>query len=85
MSANQNEAAVAAALAGLGIVATTRERCRAELEAGTLVELRPDWDRGTMDIHAVFASGRAAKPAAKAFAEFLAEALNPPRGGVRTT
>lgn len=84
MSANQNEAAVAAALAGLGIVATTREGCRAELEAGTLVELLPDWDRGTMDIHAVFASGRAAKPAAKAFAEFLAEALNPPRGGVRT-
>jgi DNA-binding transcriptional LysR family regulator len=37
VSANQNEAAVAAALAGLGIVATTREGRRAELEAGTLV------------------------------------------------
>ena len=72
-------------MAGLGIVATTREGCRAELEAGTLVALLPEWDRGTIDIHAVFASGRAAKPAAKAFAEFLVEALNPPRGGVRTS
>ena len=42
VSANQNEAAVASAVAGLGIVATTREGCRAELEAGTLVELLPD-------------------------------------------
>ena len=83
LSANQNEAAVAAAVAGMGIVATTREGCRAELEAGTLVELLPEWDRGAIDIHAVFASGRAAKPAAKAFAEFLVGALNPPRGGVR--
>ena len=83
VSANQNEAAVAAAVAGMGIVATTREGCRAELEAGTLVELLPDWERGSIDVHAVFASGRAAKPAAKAFAEFLIEALNLPRGGIR--
>jgi DNA-binding transcriptional LysR family regulator len=78
--ANQNEAAVAAAVAGLGIVATTREGCRAELESGALVELLPEWDRGSIDVHAVFASGRAAKPSAKAFAEFLIGALNPPHG-----
>lgn len=84
VAANQNEAAVAAAVAGLGIVATTREGCRAELESGALVQLLPDWDRGSVDVHAVFIGGRAAKPAAKAFAEFLLEALNPPRGGVRT-
>ena len=84
VSANQNEAAVAAAVAGLGIVATTREGCRAELESGLLVELLPEWERGALDVHAVFAAGRAVKPAAKAFAEFLVEALNPPRGGLRT-
>jgi DNA-binding transcriptional LysR family regulator len=84
VSANQNEAAVAAAVAGLGIVATTRVGCRAELEDGRLVELLPDWDRGVIDVHAVFASGRAAKPAAKAFADFLIEALNPSRGGLWT-
>jgi len=81
--ANQNEAAVAAAVAGMGIVSTTREGCRAELESGALVELLPEWDRGSLDVHAVFVDGRAAKPAAKAFAEFLAGALNPTRGGVR--
>ena len=84
VSANQAEAAVAAAVAGLGLVATTREGCRAELESGRLVELLPEWERGAIDVHAVFDGGRAPKPAAKAFAEFLVEALNPPRGGVRT-
>jgi DNA-binding transcriptional LysR family regulator len=78
--ANQNEAAVAAAVAGLGIVAMTREGCRAEIESGALVELLPDWSRGDIDVHAVFPGGRAAKPSAKAFAEFLVEALNPLRG-----
>ena len=82
--ANQNEAAVAAAVAGLGIVSTTREGCRAELESGALVELLPDWDRGSIDIHAVLPSGRAAKPAARAFTEFLVETLSRPPGGVRT-
>jgi DNA-binding transcriptional LysR family regulator len=71
VTVNQNEAAVAAAVAGLGIVATTRAGCRDELESGALVELLPEWDRGAIDVHAVFASGRAAKPAAKALAEFL--------------
>ena len=78
--ASQNEAAVAAAVAGLGIVATTREGCRAELESGALVELLPEWDRGSIDVHAVFVGGRAAKPSAKAFAEFLIATLNPPHG-----
>jgi len=80
---NQDEAAVAAAVAGLGIVSIPREGCRAEIESGALVELLPDWDRGSLDIHAVFIDGQAAKPAAKAFAEFLVGTLNPLRGGVR--
>jgi glucosylceramidase len=33
-----------------------------------------------IDVHAVFVGGRAAKPSAKAFAEFLVEALNPRAG-----
>ncbi len=71
VTASQNESAVAAAVAGLGIVATTYVGCRAELEAGTLVAVLPEWDRGAIAVHAVFASGRAAK----AFAQFLIEAL----------
>ena len=74
--ANQNEAGIAAAVAGLGIISTAREGCRRELEAGTLVPVLAQWNRGEIDVHAVFAGGRAAKPAAKAFAEFLIEALD---------
>jgi DNA-binding transcriptional LysR family regulator len=80
VQANQNEAAVAAAVAGLGIVATTREGCRTELESGALVELLPEWSLGSIDVHAVFVGRRAVKPSAQAFAEFLIEALNPPHG-----
>ena len=71
----QNEAAIACAVAGLGIVSCTLAACRRELAAGQLVRLLPEWSLGTMALHAVFAAGRAAKPAAKAFAEFLVEAL----------
>ncbi len=70
-----NEAALAAAVAGLGIVSTSLEACRRELESGALVRLLPEWDAGSIDLHAVFASGRSAKPAARAFAAFLAGQL----------
>jgi DNA-binding transcriptional LysR family regulator len=70
------EGAIAAATAGLGIVSTTSPACRKEMGEGKLVRLLPDWDMGSFDLHAVFASGRAAKPSAKAFAEFLREALS---------
>jgi DNA-binding transcriptional LysR family regulator len=70
-----NEGAIVAAVAGLGIVATTLLACQRELASGALVRLLPDWDMGSIPIHAVFASGRAAKPAARAFAEFLMQEL----------
>jgi DNA-binding transcriptional LysR family regulator len=78
--ANRNDAAVAAAVAGLGIVATTRAGCRAELESGALLELLTEWDRGSIDVHAVCVGGRAAKLSATAFVEFLIGALNPLHG-----
>lgn len=67
-----NEVSTEAAVAGLGIVSMTLMGCRREMEAGTLVRLLPDWDMGDIELNAVFAAGRAAKPAARAFAEFLA-------------
>lgn len=66
-----NEGAIAASVAGLGIAAMTLPACRAELDQGQLVRLLPDWDMGAYDLHAVFASGRAAKPSARAFTDFL--------------
>jgi hypothetical protein len=35
----------------------------------------PDWDAGTVELNAVFAGGRAAKPSARAFLDYLLAAL----------
>jgi hypothetical protein len=35
--------------------------------------LLPDWDLGNIEAHALFASGQAAKPAARAFVEHLVQ------------
>lgn len=65
----------AAAVAGMGIIWATRPACREELASGALVRLLPDWDMPPLPLSAVFAGGRAAKPAARALADFLARQL----------
>jgi DNA-binding transcriptional LysR family regulator len=70
-----HEAAVAAAVAGLGILSGGFLGCRAELASGALVQVLPDWNMDRIDVHALFPAGRAAKPAARAFADYLAGAL----------
>jgi DNA-binding transcriptional LysR family regulator len=75
ISTNVNEGAIAAAVAGLGILLTSSRGCRAELSNGTLVHVLPDWEMGSVEINAVFAAGRAAKPSARAFVDYLAKAL----------
>lgn len=69
---NAAEAAAAAAIAGLGILSTGQGGVQAELEAGSLVRLLPDWEIGTSDIHVILPAGRAAKASARAFADFVA-------------
>jgi DNA-binding transcriptional LysR family regulator len=66
-----NEGATASAVAGLGIAVSSEASARAELEAGELVRVLPDWDFGSMEINAVFVSGKTCKPAARAFTDFL--------------
>jgi DNA-binding transcriptional LysR family regulator len=66
-----NEGAVAGAKAGLGIAAVALNCVRGELDSGTLVRLLPDWDFGSMDVTALFVSGKTIKPAARAFTDFL--------------
>lgn len=78
LSATVNEVATALAVAGLGIVAMAGLGCRRELEDGRLVRLLPDWDMGMAELHAVFAGGRAPKPSARAFVDFLAGSLAHP-------
>jgi DNA-binding transcriptional LysR family regulator len=70
-----NEGAIAAATVGLGIMSTVSAGCAIELTSGALVQILSDWDMGMVDLHAVLPSGKAAKPSAKAFAEFLVATL----------
>jgi DNA-binding transcriptional LysR family regulator len=79
LSVSANEAATAAAAAGLGIAQMGLVGCRREIEAGLLERVLPDWDMGLIDLHAVFPAGRAAKPSARAFADFLDRELSPRR------
>jgi DNA-binding transcriptional LysR family regulator len=75
LTVSSNEGAVAAAVAGLGIILTSYWGCRAELESGALVRLLPDWKTELVKLHGVFPAGRAAKPAARAFVDYLDGAL----------
>jgi DNA-binding transcriptional LysR family regulator len=78
-----NEGATASAVAGLGIAASSENSARAELEAGKLVQVLADWDFGSMELNALFVSGKTIKPAARAFADFLFTELRAPGQGRR--
>lgn len=75
ITVNVNEAATAAAVAGLGIASTGTWGCRKELKNGELVRVLSGWTMDPVEVNAVFAAGRAAKPAARAFADFLEKSL----------
>jgi DNA-binding transcriptional LysR family regulator len=80
-----NEGALTAAVAGGGIVLSSYDACRAELERGVLRRVLADWDMGLIEVHALYPGGRAAKPAARTFGDFVAaemrviDYLNPSR------
>jgi DNA-binding transcriptional LysR family regulator len=69
------EAATTAAVAGLGLLSTGDLSVLTELENGSLVRVLPEWEMGSADINAILPGGRAAKPSARAFAEFAAAEL----------
>ena len=70
-----NEAVVAAAIAGLGIATTGIIASRRELANHSLVRVLPDWKMDSIDVHALFPAGRAAKVAARALADHVAGAF----------
>ncbi len=72
---NSNEVSIAAAVAGLGIVSASRLAMAAEFDAGSLVPVLAGWDMGEIALSAVFPAQAIAKPAARAFADFLAGEL----------
>ena len=69
---NGMDAAAAAAVAGLGILSTGDLSVMSELETGRLVRVLPDWEMASADINVVLPAGRAAKPSARAFSDFMA-------------
>jgi len=75
LTTSANLAAIAAAVAGLGIASVALWSCRPELANGALVQVLTDWQMEPFELHAVFAAGRAAKPSARVFADYLATAL----------
>ncbi|WP_322015673.1 LysR family transcriptional regulator [Paraburkholderia sp. J12] len=79
---NENEGAVAAAVAGLGITSTSEWACRRELDDGSLVRLLADWTLPGIPMHAWFPMGRATRAAARAVVEhLLADFGRSPAGG----
>jgi DNA-binding transcriptional LysR family regulator len=81
-STNENEGAVAAATAGLGITSTSEWACRRELAEGSLVRLLVDWKTADIPVHAYFPMGRATRAAGRAVvahltADFRREPLAP--------
>ena len=71
LSTNENEGAIAAAAAGLGITSTSEWACRRELEAGSLVRLFTDWKTADIPVHAYFPMGPATRAAARALVDHL--------------
>ena len=75
VSTNDTAGALAAAVAGLGIVSTTSWACQSEIEAGGLVRLLPEWKMSALPVHAYFPMGRTTRLAGRAFVDFIADAL----------
>lgn len=69
------EGTLTAAASGMGIVMTSTGASWRELQSGILVPVLDDWDLGSVDLHAVFPAGRAAKPSARAFVAYLSDKL----------
>lgn len=74
-STDENEGAIAAAVAGFGITSTSGWACRRELESGELVRLFPDWRLAGIPVHAYFPMGKATRAAARAAVDHLVAAF----------
>jgi DNA-binding transcriptional LysR family regulator len=64
-----------AALDGLGIAAIPDEMCQADIDAGRLEIVLPDWNLPGVSLHIVYISRRGLIPAVRAFIDFAAERL----------
>ncbi|HEX4172793.1 MAG TPA: LysR substrate-binding domain-containing protein, partial [Acetobacteraceae bacterium] len=65
-STNENEGAIAAAVAGFGITSTSGWACSRELEDGSLIRLFLDWKMVGIPVHAYFPMGSATRTVGRA-------------------
>lgn len=70
---NAAEGATSAAVNGLGIVSCGFMGVMAELRAGDLVRVLDDWEMGQVDVNIILPAGKATKPSARAFTDWLAK------------
>lgn len=75
---NDNEGAVVAAIAGMGICSTPCGRPRPEMQDGSLVPLLTDWTRPSVEVHAYFPLGRQTRIAARSLVAYLKEGFSKP-------
>lgn len=81
---SDNEGAVAAVKAGMGITSLGYWACRRELEEGSLVPILTDWSMVGTKVHAYFPLGRATRTAARAFINFLLDEFSESSNVTRT-
>jgi DNA-binding transcriptional LysR family regulator len=72
---NEARAAVAAAVAGHGIVSALSYQMAAELESGALVRLLQGWETPALPVSLVFPSARLLPPRVRAFLDFAVPRL----------
>jgi DNA-binding transcriptional LysR family regulator len=77
LRANNGDLSLAAALAGLGVVALPCFLCGADLAAGRLEPVLCDWMPPPGGIHAVYPHGRHLSAKVRAFIDFLVERFGP--------
>lgn len=70
------DAGVVAGKEGLGLVVATVPALIADIETGSLVRVMADWNLGAVDAYALYPGGQTPKPAARAFVEFMIDALS---------
>jgi DNA-binding transcriptional LysR family regulator len=75
-STNENEGAVAAVAAGLGITSMSEWACQREIRNGSLVRLLTDWKTADIPVHAYFPMGSGTRAAARALIDHLAAQLD---------
>ncbi len=73
---NGAEGAAAAAAAGLGIVSAGWFGLLKELRNGDLVQVLPHWKMKSAEFNVILPAARAAKPSARAFADFVRDQLD---------